>query len=102
LVVHGDNARLHVSTSVKQYLEEYSLRTAPHSPYSLDLASRNVFLFGYRKRVLHESEFQSVEELLEAGVRILKAIPTATLTGTVHEWIKRLQTYFDNAGEYVE
>jgi hypothetical protein len=82
-------------------MEDHSLRTAPYPFSSPNLAS-NDFFFGYLKKSLHGSEFQSVEKLLEAVVRILNAIPTDTLIGTFHEWIKTLQAYIDNDGAYVE
>jgi histone-lysine N-methyltransferase SETMAR len=63
IVIHADNASPHVSTRVKQYMEERGLRTAPYPPYSPDLASSDFFLFGYVKRALQGSEFQTVEEL---------------------------------------
>jgi hypothetical protein len=102
LVVHVDNAGPHLSTRVKQYFEDHSLRTALYPFYSPDLAPTGFFLFGYRTMTLQGSEFESAEELLEAVVRILNAIPTNTLIGTFHQWIKRFQAYLDNDGEYVE
>jgi transposase len=101
-VIHADNAKPHVSTRVKQYMEDHRLRTAPRAPYSPDLAPSNFFLFGYVKRALQGSEFQTVEELLAAVVGILHAIPTETLISTFHEWIRRLQTCIGIDGEYVE
>jgi hypothetical protein len=83
-------------------MEEPSLRTAPHPPYSPDLALREFFLFGYVTRALQGSEFQTVEELLAAVVGILNAIPTETLIIIFHEWTRRLQTCLDTDGEYVE
>jgi hypothetical protein len=92
LEIHAKNARPYLSTRVKQYLEEYGLRTAQDPPYFPDLAPSDFFLFGHVKRALQGSEFQTVEELLAAMVGILNAIPTETLMSTVHEWIRRLQT----------
>jgi hypothetical protein len=43
-----------------------------------------------------------VEELLTAVVGILNAVPTETLISTFHEWFRRLETYIDTDGEYVE
>jgi hypothetical protein len=83
-------------------MEEHGLRMAPHPPYSPDLAPSDFFLFGYVKRALQGSEFQTVEKLLAAGVTILNAIPAETLIITFHEWIRRLQTCIDTDGEYVE
>jgi hypothetical protein len=83
-------------------MEENGLRTAPHPPYSPDLAPSDFFLFGYVKRALQGSEFQTVEELLAPLVEILNAIPMAPLISTFHEWIRRLQKSLDTDGEYVE
>jgi bifunctional pyridoxal-dependent enzyme with beta-cystathionase and maltose regulon repressor activities len=101
-VIHADNVRPHVSTRVKQYTEEHGLRTAPHPPYSPDLAPGNFFLSDDVKRALGESEFQTVEELLAAVVANLNAIPTETLISTFHQWIRRLQTCLDTNRQYVE
>jgi hypothetical protein len=84
-MTHADNVRPHVSTRVKQYLEDHSLRTAPHPPYSQDLAPSDLFLFGYVKRALQGSEFQTVEEFLAVVAGILNEIPTETLISTFHE-----------------
>jgi hypothetical protein len=102
LVIHAVKASPHVSTRVKQYVEEPGLRTAQHPPYSPDLAPSDFFLFDYVQRPLQGSEFQIVEELLAAVVGMLNAIPTETLISTFHEWIRRLQTCIDTDGEYVE
>jgi hypothetical protein len=83
-------------------MEDHSLRMAPYPLYSPDVAPSDFFLFGCVKKKLQEAEFQSVQELFEAVVRILRAIPISTLLGTFHEWIKRLQAYIDGDGEYVE
>jgi hypothetical protein len=98
LVVHAVNAKPHVSTRVKQYMEDHSLRMAPHPPYSADRVPSDFFLFGYVKKMLQGSEFQSVEELLEVIVRILNAIPTDILIGIFHDWIKKLKACIDNDG----
>jgi hypothetical protein len=81
LVVPADVARRHVSRAVKQDMENPSLRTTSHRPDSLDATLGDFSLFGYVKRALQESEFQSVENLLEAIVRMSKTIPTDILIG---------------------
>jgi hypothetical protein len=83
-------------------MEEHGLRTALHPPYSPDRAPSDFFLFGYVKRALQRSEFQTVEELLARVIGILTEIPTETLISTFHEWIRRLQTCLDTDGEYVK
>jgi hypothetical protein len=102
LVGLADNARPYASPRGKQYTEDHSVRTAPHLSYSPDLAPSDFFLLAYLKRALRGSEFQSMEELLEAGVRILSAIPTGPLIGIFHEWTKRFEVCIHKDGEYVE
>jgi hypothetical protein len=75
---------------------------ASHAPDSPDRAPSDFFLFGHGKRALQGSEFQSVEEFLEAVVRILNTIVTDTFIGTLHEQIKGLEASIDHDGEYVE
>jgi transposase len=102
VVVHADNARPHVAKRVNQYLEDNNLKSAPHPPYSPDLAPNNFFLFGHVKRLLQGTEFQTAEELFDAVVRILADIPLETLMATFHKWLQRLQAFIDRDGEYVE
>jgi hypothetical protein len=83
-------------------MEDHSLRMVLHQLYSPDLAPSDFFLFDYVKRALHGLEFQNMEKLLEGVIRILNAIPTDTLIGIFHEWVKRLQACIDHGGEYVE
>jgi histone-lysine N-methyltransferase SETMAR len=42
-VVHAYSARPHVAKRVKQYLEDNNLKSAPHPPYSPDLAPNDFF-----------------------------------------------------------
>jgi hypothetical protein len=57
LVVHADKTRPHVAKRVKQCLEDKNLKSAPHPPYSPDLAPSDFFLFGHVKRLLQGTEF---------------------------------------------
>jgi hypothetical protein len=102
LVIRADNVRPHLSTRVKQSMEDHGLRTAPHPLYSPDRVPRYFFLSGYVTRALQRSEFQTVEGLLAMVVRFLSTIPTETSISTFHEWIGRLQTCIDTDGGYVE
>jgi hypothetical protein len=43
-----------------------------------------------------------VEELLEAIIQILNAIPIDTFIDPFHECAEKLQAYIDTGGEYVE
>jgi hypothetical protein len=78
----------HVTKRVKQYLDDTSLKSTPHSALLPGL--------------LQATEFRTAEELLDGVVRILADIPLETLMATFHEWLQRLQACVDGDGEYVE
>jgi transposase len=101
-VVHANNARPQVAKRIKQYLEDNNLKSAPHPPYSSDLALSDFFLFDHVKRLLQGTEFQTAEKLLDEEVRILADIPLETLMATFHEWLQRVQACIDSDREYVE
>jgi hypothetical protein len=83
-------------------MEIHELRTAPHPPYSTDLASTNFFLFDHLKRTLHGSEFDNAEELLDAVVKILNVISPETLLATFHQLMDRRQACIHGEGASVE
>jgi hypothetical protein len=55
LMLHAAIARPDVSTRIKQYLEDHSLRTAPNPPYSMCLTLSDFFIFGYANSALSRS-----------------------------------------------
>jgi transposase len=46
-IIHPDDAGPHVVKCVTEYMDQNSLKRAPHPPYSPDLASLDFSLFGY-------------------------------------------------------
>jgi hypothetical protein len=52
LLVHADNARSHTDKLSTQYFNENRMKSAPHPPYSPDLAPSDFYLFGYVNRCL--------------------------------------------------
>jgi histone-lysine N-methyltransferase SETMAR len=83
-------------------MDENSLRSAPHPPYSPDLAPSDSFLFGHVAGMLQGAEFQTAEELLEVVVQILSDSPLKTLMTTFYQWMEKFQVSIDGHGEYVE
>jgi histone-lysine N-methyltransferase SETMAR len=70
-LVHADNARLHTAKLSTQYFNENRMKSAPHPPYSPDLAPSDFYLFGYVKRCLVGLSFEGVDQFLATveGVR---------------------------------
>jgi hypothetical protein len=80
-------------------MEVHELRTAPHPPYSPDLASSDFFLFGHLKITLQESEFDNAGELLDSVVKILSVISPETLLAIFHHLMDRLEACIDGEGK---
>jgi hypothetical protein len=59
-------------------MEDHNRRTAPHPPYSPDLAPSDFLLFGDGKRAFQAAEFENSDKLLDAGVQIVTDIPSMT------------------------
>jgi hypothetical protein len=55
------------------------LKSAPHSPYSPDLAPSDFALFGDVKRCLADLSFEDPDQLLAAVEGVLEGIDTVTL-----------------------
>jgi hypothetical protein len=49
LIIHADNARPHVATMTRQFLEHNAMKRAPHPVYSRDLAPPAFDLFDNTK-----------------------------------------------------
>jgi hypothetical protein len=78
------------------------LKRAPHSPYPLDLAPSDFYLFGYTKHQLQGHKFMEGAELVSVISEILNRIPTDILVDVFDDWMRRLQRCIDISGEYVE
>jgi hypothetical protein len=74
LLVHEDNARLYTTKLSTQYFNENRMKSAPHLPYSSDLAPSDFYLFGYVKRCLAGLSFEDADQLLAAVEGVLEGI----------------------------
>jgi histone-lysine N-methyltransferase SETMAR len=74
LLVHADNARPHTAKLSTQYFNENRVKSAPHPPYSPDLAPLDFDLFGYVKRCLAGLSFKDADQLLAAVKSVLEGI----------------------------
>jgi hypothetical protein len=61
LLVYADNARPHTAKLSTQYLNKNRMKSAPHPPYSPDLALSGFYLFEYVKRCLAGLSFEDVD-----------------------------------------
>jgi histone-lysine N-methyltransferase SETMAR len=74
LLVHADNARQHTAKLSTQCFNENRMKSAPHPPYSPDLAPSDFYLFGSVKRCLAGLSFEDADQLLTAIEGVLEGI----------------------------
>ena len=63
---HKDNAPVHNSIFVTDYLRKLGIKTIPHPPYSPDLAPCDFWLFPKLKEKLRSCRYERIEEMKEA------------------------------------
>ena len=63
---HLDNAPVHNSILVTDYLTKMGIKTVPHPPYSPNLATCNFWLFPKLKENLRGCRYETIEEMKEA------------------------------------
>jgi hypothetical protein len=100
LVVHANNARVHIAQKCWTFCEENGLWPPPHPPYSPDLAPFDFFLFGYVKERLKGMVFPSCEESLCAIGEVMTGLESETLTTVFEHWMERLRWMSKNNGDY--
>jgi hypothetical protein len=78
------------------------MKSAPHPPYSPDLAPSDFYLFGYAKKCLAGFSFEDADQLLVAVEGVLEGIEKVTLQAVFLEWMDRLRKCIATNGEYTE
>jgi histone-lysine N-methyltransferase SETMAR len=102
LLVHAKNARPHTAKLSTQYFNENRIKSAPHPPYSPDLAPSDFSLFGYVKRCLADLSFEDADQFLAAVEGVLEGIEKVTLHAVFLEWMDRLGKCMATNGEDTE
>jgi hypothetical protein len=74
LVVHLDNCSIHTTRVSTDWLEEHSILRMPHSPYSLDLAFSDFYLFPTIKEKLERIQLADEDQFFEYLQEILRGI----------------------------
>lgn len=98
--LHWDNARIHTTKKVDEYLKKHKIRKIPHPPYSPDISPCDFFLFGFLKKKLEGLPIEKKEDLEGHLEKIFKMIKKDTFKNVILEWKKRLLYVIKNNGEY--
>ena len=97
-----DNAPVHKSALVKEYLAQNQIKTLPHPPYSPDLAPCDFWLNPYIKACLRGRRFETRTQVGSALFQCLKGIPKQAFKDAFTQWLHRLEKCVEAKGEYFE
>jgi hypothetical protein len=78
------------------------MKSAPHPPYSPDLAPSDFYLFGDVKRYLAGLSFEDADRPFAVVEGVLEDIEKVTLQAVFLEWMDRLRKCIATNGEYTE
>ena len=98
---HQDNAPVHNSILVTDYLTQMGIKMVPHSPYSPDLALCDFWLFPKLKKNLGGNRYSTIEDMKEAVTRVLNTLTQEDFQGAFQKLLERYNKYID-VGEYFE
>jgi hypothetical protein len=78
------------------------MKSAPHPPYSPELAPSDFYPFGYVKRCLAGLSFEDADQLLAAIKGVPEGIEQVSLQAVFLEWMDRLRKCIATNGKYTE
>ena len=102
ITLHFDNARVHTSRKVQEYMNSHNMKRAVQPPYSPDIAPSDFYLFGYLKDCLKGSKFDTPDELKFAIDQLLLSIPQDELNRVFLKWEEKLRMVTDSKGDYLK
>ena len=85
-VLHYGNLRLHIATTVEQYLSKCSIKIMPDPPCNPDLTQCNFCLFRMFKKKLHCRKFNIDSEVISG---IFETVSRIMLLYCFEKWVKR-------------
>ena len=93
-----DNAPVHNSIFVTDYLTKMGIKTVPHPPYRPDLTPWDFWLFsklrGYR--------YETIEEIKEAVTKIIDTLTQEDFDGAFQKLFERYNKCIAAGGDYFE
>ncbi len=101
--MHRNNARSHVASYVRNFLEKCEILTVAHPRYSPDLTSCDFWLFPSIKKALWGHQFSSNQEMVTASQTFFNSLSHAAFEKTIMtKWRERMNTYIKSHDQYFE
>ena len=80
---HQDNAPVHISILVTDYLSKMGIKTVPHHPYSPDLSPCDFRLFPK----LRGCHYETIEEMKEAVTKVIDTLTQEDFHGAFQKFL---------------
>ena len=95
---YQDNAPVHNSILVTDYLTEMGINTVPQPPYSRDLAPCDFWLFPK----LRGCRYETIEEMKEAVTKVIDTLTQEDFHGSFQKLLERYNKCIAAGGDYFE
>ena len=95
---HQDNAPVHNSILVTDYLTKMGIKTVPHPPYSPDLAPCDFWLFPK----LRGCHYETIEEMKEAVTKVIDTLTQEDFHGAFQKLLEWYNKCIAAGGNYFE
>ena len=94
-----DNAPVHNSVLVIDYLTNKGIKTVPHPPYCADLAPCNFWLLFPK---LRGCRYETIEEMKEAVTKVIDTLTQEDFHGAFQKLLERYNKYIATGGDYFD
>ena len=98
---HQDNAPIHNSILVTDYLSKMGINTVPQPPYCPDLAPCDFWLFPKLKEKLRGCRYETIEEMKEAVTKVIDTLTQVDFHGSFQKLLKWYK-FIAARGDYFE
>ena len=95
---HQDNAPVHNSILVTDYLTKMSIKTVLQPPYSPDLAPWDFWLF----RKLRGCRYETIEQMKEAVAKVIDTLTQEDFHGAFQKLLEVYNKCITAGGDYLE
>ena len=99
---HQDNAPVHNSILVTDYMIKMGIKTVPCPLYSLGLAPCNFWLFPKLKEKLRGCRYETIEEIKEAVTKVVDRLTQKDFHGTFQKLLEQYNKCTATGGDYFE
>ena len=95
---YQDNAPVHTSILVTDYLTKMGIKTVPHPPYSPDLDPCDIWLFPK----LRGCRYETIEEMKEVVTKVIGTLTRGDFHWTFQKLLERYNKCITAGGYYFE